>query len=92
MGNVCKRSGVYKGRLSLDRLKKVRPQGVFEEYGSRPGDTEVLRAYRGSVLRGCNDHPSDSFPQIAKVRCERENGHQLTCNGDLVAGLPYDTV
>ena len=90
--DVRERAAVDEGRLALQGLHEVWPDGVLEEDGHRAGGLQLLRLDRFAVPRVPDRDLAEATPQVGEVARDGRDRHHLGCRGDVEAGLPHVAV
>ena len=67
MGDIGKRSAMYKGRRMLQRLDHVGFNGVFEQQSQRASHIELRRCHRLIIIRIAHNNPANARLHVLKI-------------------------
>ena len=87
MRDVGKGAAVYKRRVVLQSLHKVRLHRVFEQHGHWARRENRIRTDRLAIAGVANHDAAQTRLQIIHIRGQAENGHHFRGNGNIEAIL-----
>ena len=91
-GDVGKRPGMHKHRLTLQGLHQRRIQCFHHPGCHRTVNFQISRSYLIALFVVGNHNFTDPFPHISQIPGHRQNSHQLTGNRNLKARFHLETV
>ena len=92
MRDVAERPGVHQHRRVLERLQKVRLDGVAHDHRHRATGVKEVGRDRFAVARQTDHHAPEPLPHVLQRRREREHRHDLRGGGDVESCLPRHAV
>ena len=73
------------GRCAFEGLHQVRLDGIFHQDRQSAGDTQVFGCDSLALSVRCHDHCAQAVAHVCQPGGQRQDRHDLTGNGDVVA-------
>ncbi len=84
--DIRKRAGVNERGRAFERLHQVGLNRVLHQHGQRAAGADIVRRDRLAGLARADDHRAQFLAHVRKAGGEREDGHDLAGDRNVVAG------
>ena len=92
MGDVGKRTSVYKRGATFQGLDQVGFDGVFQQNQNRASGTQVFHGKGGSIVAVAQQDRIDAVAQIFQAGTQTQNRHDFRGGGDIKSGFCRDAI